>query len=330
MPYIVVRNVVRKASPQITTTTARLPSSVFGFVLVVCFYALLSLWYRPRVAILGTILFATSSWFLRSSRLATPEVMSSLSITLVLFWAWLQRTRHPRLAFTISCLAVVGLLYVPGMIWFIAVAGVWRGKQLIADLSKLPTNVVIVMGIISTILLIPFFYSIFITPSLILNVLGFGNDWSLKTIWEQLSHIPAYLFIRGPADALVTVGKAALLDIFTITMVLLGLYATFKSWRLDRNKVTLALLISGLILCAIGDLKTMTSLLVPIYLLAAAGIAFMLEEWLRVFPRNPLARGIATTLLSLAVLLAGFYHITNYFIAWPNAPLTKSTFSKHL
>ena len=330
MPYIVVRNVIRKVSPHVNMTTSRLPSSVFGFIIVACFYALLSLWYRPRVAILGTILFATSSWFLRGSRLGTPEVMSSLSITLVLFWAWLQRTRHPRVAFVISCLAVVGLLYIPGMIWFIALAGIWRGKQLLADLAKLPTTIVVVMALVSLLLLAPFFYSVFITPSLVLTVLGFSNDWSLATISKQLIHIPTYLFVRGPSDALVTTGKAAVLDIFTITMVVLGFYTTAKSWRLDRNKITLALLASGLILCAIGDLRVLTPLLVPIYLLATAGIAFMLEEWLRVFPRNPLARGIATTLLSVAVLLASFYHITNYFIAWPNTPLTKTTFSKRL
>jgi hypothetical protein len=282
------------------------------------------------VALLGTLLLASSSWFLHSARFGTPHIAQALSVSLILFWAWLQRTNHPRIAFALSSLAVVSLLYIPGMIWFVAVAALWRGKQLRLELRKQPASWLILCAAVGLILMAPLLYSLIDTPSRIFEILGVSVTQNITSIAKEALQIPQFLAVRGPTDAMITVGRLPLLDMFTALMVVVGAYATLKTWRLDRNMVTIGLVCVGIILTLASGSALMVPLLIPIYLLATAGVAYMLEDWLSVFPRNPLARAVATTLMSVAVLTVAFYHVSNYFIAWPNAPETRATFSKRL
>jgi hypothetical protein len=67
-----------------------------------------------------------------------------------------------------------------------------------------------------------------------------------------------------------------------------------------------------------------------VYLIVAAGIGFMLQQWFRVFPRNPIARTLGASLITIAVISSSGYNLTHYFIAWAKAPETQSTFSRHL
>jgi hypothetical protein len=69
------------------------------------------------------------------------------------------------------------------------------------------------------------------------------------------------------------------------------------------------------------------SLLVPLlYMGIATGLAYLLHEWLKIFPNNPLARGVGLGLIIVAVAISCTYNYRAYFIAWPNADATKTTF----
>lgn len=71
------------------------------------------------------------------------------------------------------------------------------------------------------------------------------------------------------------------------------------------------------------------AILLPfIYLLASIGIGRMLGNWFIVFPRNPVARNIGLGLIIGMIALVGYYHITRYFVAWPNSPETINALKK--
>jgi uncharacterized protein YqhQ len=73
------------------------------------------------------------------------------------------------------------------------------------------------------------------------------------------------------------------------------------------------------------------SILIPFaYILIAAGITFMLQQWFTVFPRNPVAKNIGVAIMTLAVVTTTFYHINHYYVAWPNAPQTIKTYNQQL
>jgi hypothetical protein len=65
-----------------------------------------------------------------------------------------------------------------------------------------------------------------------------------------------------------------------------------------------------------------------IFIMVAGGMALMLQQWFTVFPYNPVAKTLGAILMTLAVLVTSYYTITQYYIAWPNAPETKTVYQK--
>lgn len=310
---------------------ARALSASMGLLAVGCFHYVISRWHTRRIALLGTLLFATSSWLLHTARLATPEAAFLLLLPLVACGTWLNETNKRGLKPLALAIAVSGLLlYVPGMIWFILAGVIWQRKKVLTELRKLRITETVFIALFGLVLTVPLIIGALHDTNLLLGILGFPS--SLPQIGELGSsalQVPRELFYRGPADATHWVGTMPLLDIFAITMFILGLYTYYNRLKLDRTKLLLLGMILGFILVSIGS--TSMSILLPfIYLVVAAGITYLLHEWLGVFPRNPLARGIGTTLLTAAVILSAYYNLNQYFVAWPNAPETKQAFSNPL
>ncbi len=327
-PYYIIRNTVRKVRPKSGIIITRGISALIGFISVGLFYALVSLWYRPRVAILGTLLYVSSNWLLRNDRIGLPDIKQSLVLLLIFLPAWLKRTQHKQMAILGAVMAGIYLLHIPGMIWFVLLGMIWRAQSLGSELKKASKPFVIGLLMFFVITISPLVYSIINQPSVLLQLAGIPNNLLLLDVMRNFVAIPTHLFAQGDGNSLLGVGRMPILDVFTTFMVLLGAIATWQSRKLDRSKIVLGILAVGFILSCLGGSMLMTILIPPIYLLATAGIGYMLNEWLCVFPKNPLARGIATVLITVAVIIASAFHITNYFIAWPNTPQTRVTFSQ--
>ncbi len=331
-PYFITRNLVRKVIPRHNLEVSRAVSATLGIVCVIAFFCLLSLWYRPKVAILATVLFASASWFLHIARIGLPDILQLLSVALILSWAWLSRNggRQRKSVLLLASLSLAGLLYVPGMIWIISAAFLWRGKFLVQKLWQFPKMLVVGCIVLGLLLISPLIITVARQPDNLYNIAGISQQITPRKALHNAETLPGYLAVRAPADSRLAVGKAPLLDIFVVFMLVLGLYDVCTSLKLDRSKLTLGLFIIGYTITVLGDTNLLGMLVIPVFLLAAAGIGYLLDEWLSIFPRNPLARGIAMGLVTIAVLFAASYNITNYFIAWPHAQLTKSTFNHRL
>jgi hypothetical protein len=90
-----------------------------------------------------------------------------------------------------------------------------------------------------------------------------------------------------------------------------------------------AFFLFGFVLVGMGG-PVGLSVLVPLaFVVAAAGIAYLLHEWLKVFPRNPLARGFGVALVTVAVLVSCVYNLRAYFVAWPAVDTTQTIFRYH-
>lgn len=57
-----------------------------------------------------------------------------------------------------------------------------------------------------------------------------------------------------------------------------------------------------------------------LYIIAAAGIALLLQQWFTVFPKNPFARSVGVVLISICISASVAYNLHRYFIAWPHTP----------
>ena len=106
-PYYVVRNSIQKLIKPQNIVVPRFTSVLFAALVLFAFFSVLSLWYETRMLVLGTLLFASSSWFLHIARIGLPVSMQSLGIILVLLSAWLHQTKKLKLA----TLCMICLLY---------------------------------------------------------------------------------------------------------------------------------------------------------------------------------------------------------------------------
>lgn len=113
-------------------------------------------------------------------------------------------------------------------------------------------------------------------------------------------------------------------------MLLIGLYAYRKSLKLERTVIYSCAAIVSIVLTTLSANQLYLFMLLPFtYLLAGNGMAYLMEEWRGVFPRNPLARIVGTTILSIAVLSACLYHMNRFYVAWQNNPSVKQIYSQH-
>lgn len=305
--------------------------AVYGLITALLFYIVLRQWHTKRIATIGAALFATSSWFLQTSRLAAPYVLYPLGIiSLFVIFYWLYQSKHTKLVFAIGTLVAVGSLYIPGMIWFVGLCIVWQFKKIYAYMKKIPIWLRIVMAIIVVGLVVPLIYTGIYNANVLLGMFGIPTQF-LPIEWiKRLLVLPAFVLARGPEEPMLNLGRLPLLDILSATMAVVGVYWYYLKASLMRSRLMLAFAIIATVLITLNGV-TMISLLMPLaYILITAGILLLLQQWFTVFPNNPLARGIGIVIICVAVGITGAYHMKRYFIAWSGSPATKATFNHQL
>ena len=309
-------------------TIARVPSVVFGILSLWAFTYILRRWYGLRTAALGTVLFVFSGWFLHASRLASVDILYIFGLlSVIVLHILLERAKNHWQALIIFAATAV-LLYIPGFIWLLAIMYFWQWRNVARTWRLLPswwgplTLSLLVLAIVSLL-----GHALWRTHALIRPWLGLPAHFaSIITILHHLVNVFSYLVVRGPHTPQIWLPGLPILDIFTIAMSGLGIYFYARHWRAPRARLLVSLLAIGAVLIAVGG-PLSESLIIPIiFILAAAGVAYLLHEWLQVFPFNPLARGIGIGVLGVAIALVTLYNLREYYVAWPHNPETVATF----
>lgn len=177
----------------------------------------------------------------------------------------------------------------------------------------------------------PLIYGLVTHPELLTTWLGFPAQFpSPDQYLKNLLNVPFQLLIHGPRNPLLWLGTAPVLDIFAGILALMGAYNYYLQRKLDRSRMFVAIIAVGAALIAFGGLTSLTLIVPFVYLLVASGITLLLQQWFTVFPRNPLAKWAAVSMITIAVGLTIFYQLSSYFIAWPQAAPTKAIFTKSL
>ncbi len=327
-PYKILHFILNSIYHQ-SPLASRAISSVIGLVTVGLFYYVVSRWHSRNTAILGTILFATSSWFLHFARLATPDVFLTLLVAALAYGAWIRKTQRSSLVIALGVVIICLLAYIPGLVWFLIFGIIWQRRAIDshikhAQIALLPAT------ILGLALLAPLVIALTRQPQLLKPFAGLPSH-SLPPAYDIFRHIinvPFQIFFRGPNDPTIWLGRLPLLDLFSASMSILGVYAIYYRLKLDRTKLIIGALVIGGVLVGLQGPVSSVLLLPFIYFLVTAGIAYMLNQWFSVFPRNPLAKTIGTSLIVITVALSSYYNLRHYFIAWPNAPVTKQTFNQ--
>lgn len=333
LPLKLVRAVTFFSFPDHGQTLSRLPNAIFGGLAMLSFAGLVRLWYGTRVAALAGAMFAFGAWTLHVSRLASFDVLYLWALPMLLFSHFLLRKYYRHTAVWFGSVVVWGLLlYIPGLVWFVLV-DIWlQRKYVAAGWRHAQAWWRRVLFALLSILWLPLLAVDLARQGSLLTWLGSPAHFgSAGAIARDFAAVPVHLFIRGPEDPQLWLGRLSLLSVFALVLCILGIYfyATHRKSRRSWYMAVLALL--GFILVGLGGPVSL-SLLVPLlYVAAATGLAYLLSQWLKTFPNNPFARGLGLGLIIFAVALSCVYNYRAYFIAWPHAQEVKATFqySRH-
>ncbi len=302
-------------------------SALWGIGVVLLFFDIIRSWYSRRVAVMGAGLFLTSAWFLHLARLGTPTILFTCSVGLLWVGMKLRSATSHRKRTLVASLIILGVcLYVPGLAWIILPMLVWQRKLIMSEFAKIPvwlTAAILIVGLVG---ITPLIYSFTKHPSLALDWLLIPQTFSPSLWLSNLWHLPVWLILRGPDMPVYWLGHVPLFDIFSIAMAVLGVYVLNYYRLLDRVRAVVAIIILGFILTVFNGWLVLSVALPLFYVLITAGIALFLQQWFTVFPRNPLARTVGLGLVTLIVVLAGYYNLRHYFIAWPRTPETRQVF----
>jgi hypothetical protein len=326
-----IRSVVFFFAPEHGQTLTRLPNAMFGGLTIISFAWLVWLWHGTRTAALSTLLFATSAWTLHVSRLASFDVLYLWAIpTLLLVQVVLHRYGDKSIAWYGSLLTWGLLLYIPGMIWLIA-AQLYVQRQLIKKTwQNYKSSSSLLLSAAAIVIWLPLLIINLTRDGQLAQWLGLPSHFpGVFHLVKQFFAVFVHLFLRGPKYPELWLDKVPILDVLTLVTAGLGVYFYSRNWRATRSQTLGLFFIVGVILVTLGGPVSISLLVALTYVFAAAGIAYLLREWLKVFPNNPLARGLGIGLVTLAVALSCTYNLRSYFVAWPHNATTKSTFRYH-
>lgn len=310
--------------------TIRLPSAFIASISLLAGLIFIRKQFSARMSLIAGILLLSSSWLLSLGRLALPDISFILWIPLLATWHWLKSTNKQKIALLAFTLALGFAIYVPSFIFLIAAFWIWektRGKN---DKLYINNFYKLLCLVVFLVMAAPLIYSIILNPRQVLSILGFPLTApvisSLGSLFlSQLSE----LFLINNSGPVFTVGQLPLLDVFTTVFLILGIYVQkFQTKKTVAFMSSLVLFL--LVLMSLGGPVTNAVLMPLIYYLAVCGIRFFLQQWFTVFPNNPIARSIGSSLVSLAVILVAFYHLGRYFVVWSNAPATRQVFNHSL
>lgn len=331
LPLKLVRSVVFYLFPHHGYTLTRLPNTVFGAMAVLSFTWLVWLWHGRRTALIASILFATGAWTLHVSRLASFDVLYLWALPTLLLMNVALRRYPDRPYIMYGSVILWGLLlYLPGMVWLLIINWYFQRKHIAKGWQQFEGFWQKALFLLAGLIWLPLLVINLRHMTVLRGWLGLPDHFAPPlTLLKDFVGVFVHLFIRGPQYPQLWLGKTPLLDVFTLAMCLIGLYFYAQNRRASRSRMLGSFFIVGAILVALAG-PVGLSLLVPLlYIVAATGVAYLVREWLQVFPINPLARGVGLGLVALAVVLACTYNLRAYFIAWPRNHDTQAVFRYH-
>lgn len=310
------------------STYFRLVSGFIALVAATIFFLLVKQWISFRVALLATILFGASSWVVHDARWAEPEAMLLLALPMLLLAGTLQKIKEYDPWLPITSFAVALLLYIPGFWLFFLLGLALVFSDLFEAWKELSAKSRALWAIAFALPLLPLAYGL-TKPGVLNSWLGLSDNLEVRPIADNLIQLPEQLFVNGVDNAAQWLPGTPILDVVTAVLGALGAFFVLKDSRYPLRRIVL-FGTGALALVLIGTLgETYISLLLPlVYIFVAFGIAFLLEQWFCIFPKNPMARSLGVVIVACLVLLTAGYHVLRYHQAWPNSDAADTIFKQ--
>ena len=326
LPY----HLLQQASFQlfgVSDFTIKLPSLLLALLSAIGLILLLQRWFKPRIAVLASLIAISTGQFLFIAQSGTPGILYVLwSVWLLLLATLIAKRSHPGLLWKILFFVVAALsLYTPLSIYALvamAVAAVLHPhlRFIIRQLSK----VRILWGaLVGAVIVTPLVIGVIRTPELGLQLLGIPSEWpdlsaNIVILFNQ------YLgFITASTTGLMT----PVFGLGSMILIAFGVYRLIKTRDSTQSYLIIIWLLCLIPILITNPLYTSVTFL-PLVLLLATGLNSLLTYWYSLFPRNPYARLVG--LLPLIVLVGALMlsGLERYIYGYHYDPKTVPNFSR--
>lgn len=299
LPYHLLQK-LSIATLGLTPYAIKLPSIIIGLLLGLLFILLLNRWFKNNVSLLASCLVILSTPFLFLAGSGTPLIMIVFWPTLLL---WLGSKIHgetkPRPIYSFFfAIALLFAMFTPYMMYFAVFCVIFVIAQphlrfIVKSLPKIP---LVLVGLMIAAGLAILVMNIVNRPETIMELL-FARNFDGNQFWANIgSGLTPLLNWREQVSG---VFLAPLMSLPILALVLIGLMSTTKGFFASRNSIATLLLIFTLIITGFSP-QAVIFFILPIAILTAHGLKYLLEKWYGLFPENPYAR--ISAIIPLTVL----------------------------
>lgn len=329
LPYHLLQKIALKIFG-FTPYAIKLPSILLGGILCFLFILLLNRWFKNNTAIIASIITVLSSSFLFISGNGTPLIMTVFWPTLLLWLgSKIQGSKNLSLAwyflFIFSVLLASLTPYMIYLIFFIFLFSLLH-PHLRFTVKNLPHSLLI---IILLLVLTGFSYigfSLTKHPDT-LQALLFSQDFSPQKYLENLRL--AFLPFLAWNSIIESFFLAPQISLPSFAIAMIGLFSTFKGFFASRNSIALSLIIFTVI---ISGFRTDFAILLilPLSILIAHGLRYIINKWYDLFPENPYARIFGILPISLFLFLMISSDLSHFITGYRYIPPVSNQFTKDL
>ena len=286
----------------LTPFAIKLPNIIIGILLGFLLILILNRWFKNNVSLLASILMTLSTIFLSLIGTGTPLIM-------LVFWPvlllWLgskiQGEKRPEPIFCFAfALSLLLSIFTPYMIYFAIFCVIFVLSQphlrfVIKRLPKIPFVITILIAIAGIALLIT---NIIQAPSVMME-LFFAKNFATGEFFNNiLTGIkPIFSWSTSPDGPILS----PLVSLPVFALALIGLFSTTKGFFASRNSIATLLLVFTVVITGFNP-SSIVFIIIPLSILVAHGLKYVLEKWYGLFPENPYAR--ISALIPLSILFA--------------------------
>ena len=310
----------------------KLPSIALGTLTMLGIFMLIRAWFKPNVAVISTIVLATSTHFLFQAQDGTPGItFSAVAVWLMVAGMYVTRGKHFHTFWKVLGGVLMSVaLYLPMGVYLdliiIIVALVHPHiRAIIKRLSKKKLFIALLVGLAA---MAPLVYALILEPKGISKILlGLPPDFAHIKTNALLSSLSLFGFAAtdSAADGLLRPAYAMPLT----AIALLGFCRLAATHYTARSYVTI-LMSLVMVPLALLNYNNQYVIFVLMVIAVATGFDFLIRYWYRLFPCNPYAR--VAGLLPLSVLVSGLIYISvnQYFNGYTYNPAVVRAYNSDL
>ena len=313
-----------------TTFAFKLPALICAFITGIGAVLLLRRWFRANIAVLATVIMITTGQFLYIAQSGTASITYVMwSVWLLLTATMITRSEKYKKFWKVLFFVIMPLsLYTPLSIYLVvAITSAGLLHPHVRHVLKRMSRPHLVMLIaLSLVIAAPLGYLVSHEPQLALQLLGAPSTWP-PDIWNNLKILlQQYLNFMSPQSGVL---MTPLLGLGSIALIGLGAWQLFTI-RYTARSYTLTAWIILLIPILIINPQFTSVTFVPLLLLLASGLSYLLKSWYSLFPRNPYARFVG--MVPLTILVSGLVvsGLDRYFDGYRYDPATATSFNRDL